>query len=208
MELVKSDFNSRCSDIMVLYKHIELISSHQGTVKICSILKASVFIALYNNVEATFYSIFEKVHNEINVIHYDFLERNVQKIIKSFYFGGTDVSDSDCCELKFPLLKDFLRKSTLFSGNLDSRKGRALFKKYGIDFDNQFDKAKLYSLLIIKDKRNRIAHGELSFPDVGKVISYQQLLIIINNSTEVLREFIHSAEVFLAMKKYQNKNDG
>ncbi|AEH15188.1 MAE_28990/MAE_18760 family HEPN-like nuclease [Shewanella baltica] len=207
MELIKSDFHTRCSDIKILYDHIVLISSERGTVKISSILKASVFIALYNNVEATFYSIFERIHNEVSVIPFSLLEQRFQLKLKYFYFKNCHVGDDECRDLRFPLLKDYLKKSSLFSGNLDTRKGKALFRTYGISFDKNFEKTKLYSLVTIKNKRNKIAHGELSLPDVGKVISHQNLLSIINNANEVLEEFIRSAEVFLSVNKHVQQMD-
>ncbi len=197
MDLVKSDLVSRCSDINVFYNHIVEVSNLKGTVKISAILKASLFIALYNNVEATFYSIFEDIHNNLNKVKYDDLSDKLKMKLKLFYFNDKDVEDEECRELRFPLLKDLFKKSNLFSGNLDARKGKALFRTYGISFDKKFELRKLHSLVTIKNKRNKIAHGELSLPEAGKIISHQNLLSVINSSTEVLDEFINSAEVFL-----------
>lgn len=198
MELIKGEFISRCSDINVFYTHIVDVSKLKKTVKISSILKASLFIALYNNVEATFYSIFEKIHNDVSKVDYEFLSDKLKVKLKLFHFDDKNTPDDQCTDRRLPLLKDFLRKKALFSGNLDARKGKALFRTYGISFDRNFERRKLHSLVTIKNKRNKIAHGELTLPEAGKIISHQNLLGVIDSSNEVLEEFINCAEAFLA----------
>lgn len=202
MEIIKDEFKLRCSDINVFHKHIVDISESKRTIKISSILKSSLFIALYNNVEATFYSIFERIHYDANKLDYNLLSDNLKIKIKLFYFKSKDIPDENCMQLKFPLLKDFLKKHTLFSGNLDARKGKALFRTYGIGFDKNFEISKLNSLVTIKNKRNKIAHGELTLPDAGKNTSHQTLRGVIDNSNEVLEEFINCATTFLAADGY------
>lgn len=57
-------------------------------------------------------------------------------------------------------------------------------------------KKKSTSLVIIKNKRNAIAHGDLSFPDAGKSFSYQRILDLINDSEGILSDFIDQAELY------------
>lgn len=202
MELVKNDFHNRCADIKHFHEHIAYLSTQKGTVKISSILKSSLFVALYNNVEATFYAIFERIHSELTTIPYLKLNDKLKAKIKDFYFKDKNNTDEECQYLTLPPIYDFLKKINLFSGNLDARKGKAIFKTYGISFEEKYELNKLYSLVTIKNKRNKIAHGELSLPEAGKTASHQSLLQLINNSIEVLDGFIRSAELFLSRKNY------
>lgn len=202
MELVRNDFHNRCADIMHFHEHIAYLSTQKGTVKISSILKSSLFVALYNNVEATFYAIFERIHSELTTIPYLKLNDKLKAKIKDFYFKDKNNTDEECQNLTLPPIYDFLKKINLFSGNLDARKGKAIFKTYGINFEEKYELNKLYSLVTIKNKRNKIAHGELSLPEAGKTASHQSLLQLINNSIEVLDGFIRSAELFLSRKNY------
>lgn len=141
--VIKSDFLSRCSDIRCLHEHLINVSNCNGTVKISSIIKSSIFMALYNNVEATFYSLFERIHSEASKIPFSLLDVKLATIFKKFHFDDKNASNDSCHELKFPTLKVYIKKKKIFSGNLDARRAMALFKAYGIEFEPSFSKKKV-----------------------------------------------------------------
>ncbi|WP_298065460.1 MAE_28990/MAE_18760 family HEPN-like nuclease [uncultured Acinetobacter sp.] len=59
---------------------------------------------------------------------------------------------------------------SLYSGNLDSREARKVFKHYGINILKEEG-----GLKTIKDGRNKLAHGELTFEEYGRTLTIQQL---------------------------------
>ncbi|MBG2712133.1 hypothetical protein I4558_11385 [Proteus mirabilis] len=193
MSTIERDFDLRKESILLLYNHIVVLSEEKSTVKISAIIKASFYIALYNNVEATFYSIFELIHDTVSKYKYSSLSCRLKSMID-------DISSKNQSHL--PTLENYIKKKKLYSGNLDHRKGKALFKQYGIPFNNDFEKKITYSLLIIKNKRNKIAHGEESLSQAGRNISHIELKNIADNSFTILLEYIKSALLYLKEQQY------
>lgn len=202
MDLIVTDFESRCNDIEELYNHIIKVSEEKGTIKISAILKASLYIAIYNNIEATFYSIFERVHLVVSTYEYKDLNDKLKRKIADFYYPDEEQEAAYYQNLSLPLLKDFLKKKKIFSGNLDTKMGRAIFRTYGIDYQCNYDMNCRHSLLACKNKRNKIAHGELSLPDAGKNSGGENLLKTVQNSKIVIRSFIDFALQYLMNKSF------
>jgi len=57
-------------------------------------------------------------------------------------------------------------------------------------------------LVEIKIKRNRLAHGEQTFYDVGRNISVEQLFIFKDKTFTYLSDVIEKIETFIRDKKY------
>lgn len=73
MNAVMAEFKNRCETIEILFNHIEGASINNTPVKTVLILKSSFFVAMYNNVEATFFAVFERIHKDINTVDYESL---------------------------------------------------------------------------------------------------------------------------------------
>ena len=58
----------------------------------------------------------------------------------------------------------------------------------------------------IKDKRNRLAHGEQTFYDVGKDFSVREIEKFKNETFEYLSDVINKIEEFIENKKYLKAN--
>lgn len=61
MKGITSDLLERNVSINRLFTHIEEVSDQRGKIEVVVVLKASFFVALYNNIEATAYATLEKV---------------------------------------------------------------------------------------------------------------------------------------------------
>ena len=84
-----------------------------------------------------------------------------------------------------------------FSGNLDADEIRKLADKIG------FEKAvNGRNLVKIKDKRNRLAHGEQTFYDVGKDFSVGDLNDFKNETFAYLSSIMNNIEKFIIDKNY------
>ena len=57
-------------------------------------------------------------------------------------------------------------------------------------------------LVKIKEKRNQLAHGELSFGDVGKDHSVNDMMTYKDNAVEYLQEVMVSIETYISSKNY------
>ncbi len=86
-----------------------------------------------------------------------------------------------------------------FSGNLDAQKIRELATKYG--FDTPYDGR---NLVTIKNKRNRLAHGEQTFYDIGKDFTVGELENFKDETLVFLSDVINKIEKFIIDKQYRH----
>lgn len=93
----------------------------------------------------------------------------------------------------------FLTKDDVqLGGNIDVEKIRNLASKIG------FGETKNGRYLVeIKNKRNRLAHGEQTFHDIGKDFTYKGLDRRKQDVFEYLEDVIVKIEGFIATKKYK-----
>ena len=115
---------------------------------------------------------------------------------------GVDYHDVDCHGKCFPNLSDYIKKHKLYSGNIDIRHAKALFKLYGIPLDDSFSVREKENLLTIKNKRKTIAHGESNLTDASKGISIETIDLIASDAELVLTKFIDSLDVFLTERRF------
>ena len=57
-------------------------------------------------------------------------------------------------------------------------------------------------LLLVKNKRNKIAHGEQSISEAGLQVTNKKLREVQNSVNEALLDFISFADVFLQQRKF------
>jgi hypothetical protein len=95
-----------------------------------------------------------------------------------------------------------LEISSEVSGNLDARKIRELSESYGFSVPEKCDE-----LLIIKNFRNHLAHGEKTFSEIGKEKSITELIRINVRVTLYLRAVLKSISDFINNKHYLKHTD-
>ncbi|ENN6120534.1 hypothetical protein AB9W30_003762 [Escherichia coli] len=206
MNAVKADFTERFSDVNRLYEHIDKLSKANGNVDIILILKASLYIALYNNIEAVIYSILERIHEEVSVCEYKKVTPNIKNMIIEYYlpavsekkrnFAIKNIADFN---LKLPSFSQYQNKKNVFSGNLDVKAIREIFKRYGIIFKYNINST---LILEVKNKRNKIAHGECSLSDAGKNVKLEGLKKTVTSVECLLNECMLQTEDFLMNHRY------
>lgn len=219
MQSIISDLKDREYSINRLLAHIHELSETKGKVDVIVVIKSSLFIALYNNIEATIYSVFERLHNKISCLTYDELTPPLQKKMISYSFGKTAgahmqdplkfASEAERLRVdmaKFPELSEYLRRQTIFSGNLDARKLNEIGASYGIPATSfHFEDAE--RMLSVKNKRNKIAHGEQSMSDGGKGIKNSDLNNTCQSVSTILMSFIASVEMYLKNDSFRKDNE-
>ena len=92
-----------------------------------------IFLLYYNLMESIIYSIFEMLFDEvvINCSNFGQLDHQLQIQYKKYDKDGT-MAENDLLKLD---LSKYSGKITLFSGNIDARAIRALFKDGGLEDD-------------------------------------------------------------------------
>lgn len=213
MRGIRADLHDRIASINRLYSHIEEVSDQRGKIEVIVVLKASFFIALYNNIEATAYATLERVHHHLGLIKYSELTEKLQRRMLEYCFGKGKVAElKDAVkveamkqkilaeDIRFPSIEAFLERKTIFSGNLDARRLEKIADDYGMS-KPQF-RGDTIHVLNVKNKRNKIAHGELSLSDAGKGIKNGELGEVFASVNLVLEDFISTSEEFLVKKIY------
>jgi len=209
MRSVLIDFDRRRQVSDTFLSHIEYLSNASGNVDICVILKSSFYISLYNNIEATIYSLLEKIHDEVSKHQYGELTDKLKLMVSDYHFGNKKVMNakskkqlSDLIlsgDYSLPQLEDYQKFKTVFSGNLNLKKIRDVLGDYGIILGSV--RGNPEHLLSVTNKRNKIAHGEQSLSEGGR-ISNQSLRRITLSIDSILQDTITRVEDFLSNRKY------
>lgn len=227
MEIVREVFNDRMNEINLYYQLIDFLDNiEKGDSKkipndllfnkdIEKIVRANALLMLYNLVESTLlngieevYSVFRqdgvtysKVRREIKEIwfnyrfsnaydkkaHYDTYRKTAEKIITSIM-------------LNEPLKLD--RKATGISGNLDADSIREVCKKHGIKFKAPIECHGGEKLVKVKEQRNQLAHGTLSFVECGRDFTVIDLHEIKTEVEKFLGGFMDAIESYYDNKEY------
>lgn len=178
-------------------------------------MKANIIMMLYNAVESTVSQCLEKVHDRINAnnLKYEELSDDIKKLIAVYYGHSIDQANNVDNAMEYVLrFSDFIngnvnisisyeeltKKYQMYSGNLDTREILNVLKKYGINFEQRCSELKT-----IKDYRNKLAHGEESFEEIGRTLSVQQLQEMENRTFEYLETMITEITKYLDEEKFK-----
>lgn len=179
-------------------------------------MKASSCLILYNIVESTATKCLSRIHEIIisERLYYSGLNISIQKIILTYYENALyqidDVSKNiehrykqielienrQCFDISFSDLTQYYQ---MFSGNLDGKQIKNILKRYNIIYE-----AKCAELKSVKDYRNTLAHGEMSFEEIGRQLSFQQIESFKDKISEYLNGMILKVEEYISAKGYKN----
>lgn len=220
------DFEIRKTEITIYFSFLKILDVTETTrlkfkkdgniveeeipEKLHEILLANGYLILYNLIESTVKNSIIEIYEEIKIesVTYEKLSENLKKIwinqeIDNLKEGNFSVDTMR--NYVFSLAEKILNEETMllseekmdFSGNLDAQKIRALADKIGFEISQNGR-----NLVKIKDKRNRLAHGEQTFYDVGKNCTVNELIDFKDETFNYLSDVIDKIELFITDKKY------
>ena len=177
-------------------------------------MKASCIILLYNIIESTIIhclqSLYDAVHDDrlkykdlTDDIKYMWVKSQYPYNIQSKQMRDKTKEIMDGIEIN--LIKFDTNTYNDISGNLDMRKIKELAKSLGIDMElyKMQDKDIIANdFLSIKNKRNKLAHGEDSFSSIGSVLTFSDLRRYKDNVYVFLGMVIDKFDDFIKNKKY------
>jgi len=207
--IVKSDYQDRLDEAKKLIVHISLTSNTGGVLE-TSILKSSYTLLLYNNLEATVSSSITHIHDKASEHKYDELSEEFKKLYADYYHFDIskkkvkeNLDGTVSGELKFPNFEDYCKRVNVFSGNIDLRSINDINKNYGIGHISLRGNNPA-NILTIKNKRNKLAHGEESFKNSCRQYSITELTELGDSLEKLLNKFIELVDVFLTDRGYVN----
>jgi len=229
MNNTKSDFEKRKNEIEIYFSFLLKIDDEENTKlsyklgtnivteKVSSqlnkILIANSFLILYNLIESTVRNSIIEIFNQImdDDIAYEKLSENFKNILikqttNKLKEGNYRPDTIQSCIYGF--VSDALDKKAVFlnkediniSGNLDAQEIRSVAKKYGFKAPKNGR-----NLEDIKNKRNKLAHGDNTFFDIGKNYSVNQLIAFKEEVVNYLGEMITKIEKFIEDTEYLNE---
>jgi hypothetical protein len=116
----------------------------------------------------------------------------------------TFLKDLEQQTVKFSKDGKLSKAEDLFSGNVDAKLIREeVAEKYGFSAYTDNNQTRGGSdLLSIKTNRNYLAHGSVSFSDVGKDITATELVGINERVIEYLRQILNNINDYLVNQEY------
>lgn len=152
-------------------------------------LKANSYLLLYNTIEAVMTQLLAEIHEEIkaSTANLDDLNANLYlEVIRKLKTGEESIADGFEHPSGRPFLDYWLRdyekkilanRNPHFSGNIDGMRIKTIGRKYGFATGDDTTDAKLTHAALHKAKnhRNALAHGQKSFTDLGRSLSYPQI---------------------------------
>lgn len=180
------------------------------------ILKANTLLMIYNLVESTvmggILEIYDKLKQE--GLTYSGVRKEIKDIWFSYKFRQVYDQQAHFNSYKGKALEivnsiltgeviDLDRKATAISGNLDAQQIRNVCNEHGIVF--QTDAASRGGIVLetVKERRNDLAHGTLSFAECGRDYSLDQLANIKNETVLFLQGLLAGMKQYYDEKQYQ-----
>ncbi len=232
MTSVKNDFSDRVAEIDKYYKLLFDILKKEGKllfpnesnriesfdVTLTTTLKSNMYLLLYNLVESTVTKCLVEIHNSICDENCKYIELSdeIQNLFTNHYYkslrNGNITEENIITHIRtmvhtwvfsanFSMTYADLSKyktGNNFSGNLDSKEVRKIAAKYGIDFNEKCEEIRQ-----IRDFRNKLAHGEISFQDASNLKGIEYFENAKIKTVAFLNDFINSVEIYINQKKFK-----
>lgn len=220
--MLGAGFEQRKSDVEAHFRCLEFITgieSHKGIpignptrdhhllvdqqIQCC--MKAQTLIILYNMVESTIcdclYYIYDSVADD--ELTYAELTDEMRNMWTVSCKRGSRIEAGFCETDKMPLKVVFTTLSINTSGNIDIRKIYDIFDKHGCVLSEENREECGNSFLTVKNKRNQLAHGNISFSQCGSNYLYSDLEKMKCDISCFLEMVIDSTNKFVEDKKYK-----
>lgn len=223
MQSIKEELSIRVKEIDSVITLLQLMENGQlecqsetpNFTMVKTSIKAGIILMLYNAVESTVTKCLERMHGILinQGLMFDDCNDSLKQLVVVYYENAkervTDVHNKALHILRFyeyingnrgfELTYEQMSKFySLYSGNLDSREIISVLEKYGIGFQERISELKT-----IKDKRNQLAHGELSFEEVGRELSLQQLNHMKEKTFTYLEKLIDKINRYIEDEQYK-----
>ena len=228
MNNTRLEYNKRIEEINLYYQTLELLDKGNCTISCCDIsnnsielvidkelskiLKANGFLLLYNLIEAT---IRKSIDEILNTLHYNnitfkqltnklkelWINQEIKELKENTF--NTSTLRNKLLYISETIIKDeilsFKAECINISGNIDAQQIREIAKRIGY---NETKDGR--NLILIKNKRNHLAHGEFTFAEIGKDYSVNDLIKFKEETEDYLNDVLFQIEEFINTKKFKN----
>lgn len=196
-------------DAVLFFPHKRTHKYQPHNVELIKILKANLFLLLYNlsesSIKQSLAEIYEQISNE--QLKYEEVIDEIKKIWiderhNNFKNKGTDNIFRAISILAEEIIEIRFDSEKVISGNIDGRKIKEFAVKHGFSSSvhkNAKDGVKLHQ---VKTQRNNLAHGHVSFAECGRNYTIGDLREIKHQVIIYLRRILKNIEKYLDDKNY------
>lgn len=167
-------------------------------------LKSNVILMMYNLIESTVRLTMNAYYDEFNdkKLSYRSLVEEIKKTWIKQSLGMLKKDDTIQTSI-FKMIELAVEEEATveisfehfsLSGNADLREIKEIMKNHGIEYDEKNFKTFGGSLKSIKDMRNSLAHGNVSFQDNGRELTISELKEYQNQTYQCLNYFMDTVE--------------
>jgi len=212
-----NDFNERKNEVVLYIKELKKLEKLWSVdINFIHIAKSTIYLLLYNLIESSVVSWLEEIntHFQNQGVEYNQMKESLQKhILSNLKNCKINLEDSykiiwsninnNVFLLKWELNKDKSHKRyNPISGSADAKKIREIAEKYSFSSKTDWRKTKKWvDLLMIKERRNRLAHWETSF----KTLWQGERIIDLEKSSKRTLKYIEW--ILNNMDKYLKKSE-
>ena len=217
MESVLNVFNERKNEIKVYIDFIELSERNEFTYDVDNknninkkelrrIFLANTYLLLYNLVESTIRNTIQEIYEHFNKnkVTFELLKPDIRKtILTGFKAKDPDKIVGKIKNISTDVISISFNPDKISDGNIDAKKIREIAGKYCFSDSTDFTKCKNGEKLVeIKDKRNNLSHGVLSFSECGREITITDLTSAFRETSSYLENIIENVKEYLSKKAY------
>ena len=225
MQAIFDMFDERIQEIDLYFEALKELDqgntehlgiSHYFDSEFIKILKANTLLMVYNLVESTvmggILEIYDKlkqegltysgVRKEIKDIWFAYKFRQVYDQ-QAHYNSYRDKAIEIVNSILTGEIIELDRKATAISGNLDAQQIRNVCHDHGICFTPEAGCRGGVVLETVKDRRNDLAHGTLSFAECGRDYSIEDLVKIKEETVLFLRGLLNGMKQYYDGKQYK-----
>lgn len=180
-------------------------------------IQSSAFLVMYNLIESTMTACIDAIyqtlqgleiqHNQADLFIFRLHEKLQKHFLKQYskYFSEKNISDiiEEQHNFIYNLLTKGYSKSEIFNGNIDVRKIKEVTKPFNVNIQpvqgNPFDTE---HILKIKNKRNELAHGSISFVENSRLLIIGELEQLFQSTQSLLNGVFFSIDTYLNEQGY------
>jgi hypothetical protein len=175
------------------------------------ILVANGFLLIYNVVESSIGNAIEAIYKTIKNSGkgYDHIMEGIQYEIIDNIRKNVNTSNfvKSIGDIVLDILNHHPTSKNLFSGNVDQELIKDMARQYGFEYRTDARKTNNgQGLKVVKNKRNHLAHGAISFQDCGKERTIEEMIQLKNECLAYIEGILLNIKAFLDNKTYLKKS--
>jgi len=224
VQLTIGIFNDRVNEIELCFEAIEQLYNTQTAFEtnytfhnddFLKMLKANALMMVYNLVESSMMGGILEIYDQVKMLglSYNDVRKEIRDIWFAFKFNQVYDRNAHYNSYRDKALEiingiigndiiELNRKATDISGNLDADTIRQVCHDHGIVFSVDANCRGGVVLTDVKDKRNNLAHGTISFVECGRDYSLDELTKIKNETILFLKGLLDGMKSYYDNGKY------